>query len=144
LRWGDAAAIGTAILWWQQAISKTFALFEAPAAALDAGLGAFTALYGTTLDSIKNGVMFYLLRPLRIRLDEAVLTLSQPKLVVNESCAPVTPTFGRRRPSTRRIARAVRRPRHRYLRQRTWARRSLLDSQKSLFDLPCGWFVACG
>ncbi|MFY0616416.1 ABC transporter permease [Shimia sp.] len=40
---------------------------------VDAGVGAFTASYGATLDSIKNTSMFYGLLPLRIGLAEAVL-----------------------------------------------------------------------
>ena len=40
---------------------------------VDQRLGAFTAEHGAALDDIKNGAMFYLLLPLRIGLDDAVL-----------------------------------------------------------------------
>ncbi|MEM8949841.1 MAG: ABC transporter permease subunit, partial [Pseudomonadota bacterium] len=41
--------------------------------AIDQSLGSFTAAYGTLFDSIKNGAMFFLLLPIRIGLDDAVL-----------------------------------------------------------------------
>ena len=40
---------------------------------IDGALSAFTASYGTTFDSIKNGAMFFVLLPIRIGLDDAVL-----------------------------------------------------------------------
>ncbi|MEM7043201.1 MAG: ABC transporter permease subunit [Pseudomonadota bacterium] len=41
--------------------------------AVDQSLGSFTAAYGTVFDSIKNGAMFFVLLPVRIGLDDAVL-----------------------------------------------------------------------
>jgi len=40
---------------------------------IDGALSAFTAGYGTTFDSIKNSAMFFILLPIRIGLDDAVL-----------------------------------------------------------------------
>ncbi len=40
---------------------------------IDASLGTFTATYGTTFDAIKNNAMFFILLPIRIGLDDAVL-----------------------------------------------------------------------
>ncbi|MEZ5934027.1 MAG: ABC transporter permease subunit [Alphaproteobacteria bacterium] len=40
---------------------------------IDTALGAFTASYGSTFDSIKNSAMFFVLLPIRIGLDDAVL-----------------------------------------------------------------------
>lgn len=48
-------------------------LLDGAAAAVDGGLGSFTATYGAQLDGFKNGVMFYALLPLRIGLDHSVL-----------------------------------------------------------------------
>ncbi len=50
-----------------------FALLDTVAKAVDNSVGAFTAANGASLDSVKNGAMFYVLLPLRIGLDEAVL-----------------------------------------------------------------------
>lgn len=50
-----------------------FALFDPAANTLDRAVGDFTARNGVALDQIKNGAMFYLLLPLRIGLDGAVL-----------------------------------------------------------------------
>ncbi len=50
-----------------------FALFDPAANAVDRAVGSFTAENGIALDQIKNGAMFYLLLPLRIGLDGAVL-----------------------------------------------------------------------
>ncbi len=40
---------------------------------IDQSLGAFTATYGATFDAIKNNAMFFVLLPIRIGLDDAVL-----------------------------------------------------------------------
>lgn len=40
---------------------------------IDSALGTFTATYGTTFDVIKNNAMFFVLLPIRIGLDDAVL-----------------------------------------------------------------------
>ncbi len=40
---------------------------------IDGALSAFTKGYGATFDSIKNGAMFFVLLPIRIGLDDAVL-----------------------------------------------------------------------
>ena len=43
------------------------------AEAVDVALGTFTATHGATLDTVKNTAMFYVLLPLRIGFDDAVL-----------------------------------------------------------------------
>ena len=53
--------------------ASEFAAFEGVKSAIDSGLTDFTRSYGSALDSFKNGAMFYVLLPLRIGLDEAVL-----------------------------------------------------------------------
>ncbi|MDE4145210.1 MAG: ABC transporter permease subunit [Pseudophaeobacter sp. bin_em_oilr2.035] len=50
-----------------------YALFDSTADRVDAGLSAFTSANAELLTSVKNGVMFYVLLPLRIGLDQAVL-----------------------------------------------------------------------
>lgn len=50
-----------------------FAAFKGMAAAIDRHLGAFTAANGALLEGLKNATMFFVLLPLRIGLDEAVL-----------------------------------------------------------------------
>lgn len=50
-----------------------FALFKGAASVMDSYLGAFTAANGAMLESLKNTTMFFVLLPLRIGLDEAVL-----------------------------------------------------------------------
>ncbi|MEP2558342.1 MAG: ABC transporter permease subunit, partial [Rhizobiaceae bacterium] len=49
------------------------AFFDDIADVVDKSLGAFTAANGANLDAIKNNIVFYLLLPLRIGLDGAVL-----------------------------------------------------------------------
>ena len=49
------------------------AAFDSIADAVDKSLGAFTAANGANLDAFKNNIVFYLLLPLRIGLDGAVL-----------------------------------------------------------------------
>ncbi|MGV3549590.1 ABC transporter permease [Rhizobium sp.] len=53
--------------------ANEFAVVKGTVATIDTYLGAFTASNGVVLDGIKNGAMFYMLLPLRIGLDEAVL-----------------------------------------------------------------------
>ena len=69
-----AASVALAIITWGRlADPSELALFDPAADAVDKSLGAFTARNGATLDAIKNNVVFYLLLPLRIGLDGAVL-----------------------------------------------------------------------
>lgn len=49
------------------------AVFDAIADTVDKSLGAFTAANGANLDAIKNNIVFFMLLPLRIGLDGAVL-----------------------------------------------------------------------
>ncbi|GGA05802.1 ABC transporter permease [Neptunicoccus cionae] len=51
----------------------TLSYFGGVADAVDQSVGDFTRVYGTTLDTVKNTAMFYVLLPLRIGLDDAVL-----------------------------------------------------------------------
>ncbi|NNK79732.1 MAG: ABC transporter permease subunit [Litoreibacter sp.] len=51
----------------------SFTLFDPAAGAVDKAVGDFTAANGILLDEVKNGAMFYMLLPLRIGLDQAVL-----------------------------------------------------------------------
>ena len=51
----------------------TFAVLGPVAAYVDSGLSEFTAANGAALNATKNNVMFFVLLPLRIGLDEAVL-----------------------------------------------------------------------
>jgi glycine betaine/proline transport system permease protein len=70
------AAIGiaaSAVTFGRLPEPSTFALFDPTAASVDAGLGRFTAAYGNALDDVKNAAMFYVLLPMRIGLDNAVL-----------------------------------------------------------------------
>lgn len=63
----------TFLLWDRMPDPSTYAYFDPIADRVDQGLGQFTANNGAALDSIKNGVMFYGLLPLRIGLSDAVL-----------------------------------------------------------------------
>ncbi|HSF95479.1 MAG TPA: ABC transporter permease subunit [Thermohalobaculum sp.] len=67
---GAVVALAT---WGSMADPSSFALFDPTAERVDAALGAFTAANGAALDGVKNGAMFYVLLPLRIGLDEAIL-----------------------------------------------------------------------
>ena len=69
---GTGTIIGLAT-WSFLPAGEALALLQPAADWVDATLGAFTAAYGTQLDSIKNGAMFYGLLPLRIGLEQAVL-----------------------------------------------------------------------
>ncbi len=69
-------ALGVAVTVWAVVAGwppSGVAAMDGLADRVDAGVGTFTASYGTTLDSIKNTSMFYGLLPLRIGLAEAVL-----------------------------------------------------------------------
>ena len=63
----------TLLLWGRLPAPTTYSFFDPIAARVDAGLGAFTAANGELLDTVKNSVLFYLMLPLRIGLDDAVL-----------------------------------------------------------------------
>ncbi len=73
--WGllGFTALATLLSWNGLPDAAELRLLDGAAAAVDAGLGKFTADYGAALDSLKNGVMFYALLPLRIGLDQSVL-----------------------------------------------------------------------
>jgi glycine betaine/proline transport system permease protein len=73
--WGvlAVAAAVTLLFWGSMESPSAYALFDPVAASVDASLGAFTAANGAALDGVKNGAMFYVLLPVRIGLDEAVL-----------------------------------------------------------------------
>ena len=73
--WGllGFTALATLLSWNGLPDAAELRLLDGAAAAVDAGLGRFTADYGAALDSLKNGVMFYALLPLRIGLDQSVL-----------------------------------------------------------------------
>lgn len=51
----------------------TLSYFGGVADTVDQSVGDFTRVYGSTLDTVKNTAMFYVLLPLRIGLDDAVL-----------------------------------------------------------------------
>lgn len=53
--------------------AQDFAAFKSAAAVIDRSLGAFIAANGVILDGVKNGTMFFVLLPLRIGLEKAVL-----------------------------------------------------------------------
>ncbi len=63
----------TVLLWGRLPDPATFTLFDPVAASVDEGLGNFTAAYGANLDAFKNSILFYIMLPLRIGLDGAVL-----------------------------------------------------------------------
>lgn len=67
------ATAAVMLLWRGLPDTSSFTLFAGLAEAVDNGLGRFTADHGDGLDGIKNGAMFYVLLPMRIGLDEAVL-----------------------------------------------------------------------
>ena len=67
------AVLFTAALWsWLPDPSKLTVL-DPMAGAIDSGLTAFTQANGLWLDALKNNSLFYVLLPLRIGLDQAVL-----------------------------------------------------------------------
>ncbi|WP_127112792.1 ABC transporter permease [Shimia sediminis] len=63
----------TLLMWGNLPEPSAFAWFDGVADRVDAGLGAFTAANGATLDTFKNTVLFYIMLPLRIGFDNAVL-----------------------------------------------------------------------
>ena len=63
----------TVFLWGDLPEPSTFTVFDPAAATVDASLGNFTAAYGSNLDTFKNTILFYIMLPLRIGLDHAVL-----------------------------------------------------------------------
>lgn len=67
------AAVLTALFWSSLPDPAGFTLLAPVAEAVDTGLGEFTAANGDWLAGVKNGAMFYVLLPLRIGLDQAVL-----------------------------------------------------------------------
>lgn len=67
---GALVAVWAALAGWNP---EGIAAMEGLADRVDAGVGQFTASYGTTLDTVKNTAMFYGLLPLRIGLSDAVL-----------------------------------------------------------------------
>lgn len=69
------AVVAGVALWSLGALPATeeMGVMAPVAAAVDAGLTAFTKENGAALDALKNGAMFYGLLPLRIGLDDAVL-----------------------------------------------------------------------
>ena len=67
------AAVLTALFWSSLPDPAEFTLLVPVADWVDGGLGDFTATNGDWLAGIKNNAMFYVLLPLRIGLDQAVL-----------------------------------------------------------------------
>jgi len=68
--------VASLLTWGQLPNVSDYAFFDPSAEYVDRSLGAFTAANGAALDGIKNGAMFYMLLPLRIGLDDAVLTFT--------------------------------------------------------------------
>ncbi|MGI9417381.1 MAG: ABC transporter permease [Geminicoccaceae bacterium] len=69
---GIGIALAVLISPWLPA-PGTLGIMAPVSEAIDRSLGSFTADYGAVFDSIKNGAMFFLLLPVRIGLDDAVL-----------------------------------------------------------------------
>ncbi len=63
----------TALFWTSLPNAASLTLLDPVAERVDQGLTDFTRSNGAALDAFKNGVMFYVLLPLRIGLDQAVL-----------------------------------------------------------------------
>ncbi|MFC3615191.1 ABC transporter permease [Lutimaribacter marinistellae] len=63
----------TALFWVRLPDASALALLDPVAERMDRGLTEFTRANGAALDAFKNGAMFYVLLPLRIGLDQAVL-----------------------------------------------------------------------
>ncbi|MBY6141776.1 ABC transporter permease subunit [Leisingera daeponensis] len=73
--WG-ILALGVAVsaaFWGSVQQPGTYALFNPVADSVDRGLSAFTSANAEFLTALKNNVLFYVLLPLRIGLDQAVL-----------------------------------------------------------------------
>ena len=69
---GIGIALAVLISPWLPA-PDTLGVMAPVSQAIDQSLGSFTGSYGAVFDSIKNGAMFFLLLPVRIGLDDAVL-----------------------------------------------------------------------
>ena len=69
---GVGIALAVLISPWLPA-PGTLGIMAPVSEAIDQSLGSFTADYGAVFDSVKNGAMFFLLLPVRIGLDDAVL-----------------------------------------------------------------------
>lgn len=67
------ALVFTLLLWGSLPAPSTYAFFDGVADRVDAGLGSFTAANGAALDTFKNTILFYIMLPMRIGLDNAVL-----------------------------------------------------------------------
>ncbi|MEY8843130.1 ABC transporter permease subunit, partial [Cribrihabitans sp. XS_ASV171] len=67
------AVVFTALFWTRLPDASSLTLLDPVADRVDRGLTEFTRANGAALDAFKNGVMFYVLLPLRIGLDQAVL-----------------------------------------------------------------------
>ncbi|MEM7321146.1 MAG: ABC transporter permease subunit, partial [Pseudomonadota bacterium] len=67
------AVVFTMAFWTSMPDASELSLLVPVAEAVDQGLTAFTQSSGAWLDGVKNGAMFYVLLPLRIGLDQAVL-----------------------------------------------------------------------
>ncbi|MDE4176159.1 ABC transporter permease subunit [Phaeobacter sp. PT47_59] len=65
--------IASLVFYGQVQDPGAYGLFHSTADRVDAGLSAFTSANAEALTAIKNGVMFYVLLPLRIGFDQAVL-----------------------------------------------------------------------
>lgn len=63
----------TLLMWGSLPDPSSYGAFDPASAAVDSALGNFTAQYGAALDTFKNTVLFYVMLPLRIGLDNAVL-----------------------------------------------------------------------
>ena len=73
--WGvlGFAIVFTLALWSRMPAASELTLLDPVAETIDQGLTEFTRANGAWLDSFKNNSLFYVLLPLRIGLDEAVL-----------------------------------------------------------------------
>ncbi|MGR3759872.1 ABC transporter permease [Roseobacteraceae bacterium NS-SX3] len=73
--WGllGLGAVLSAVFWGELQNPGAYGLFNPVADSVDAGLSAFTSANAAGLTALKNGVMFYVLLPVRIGLDQSVL-----------------------------------------------------------------------
>ncbi|MEY8801406.1 ABC transporter permease [Leisingera sp. XS_AS12] len=65
--------LASVLFWGSLGSAEDYTLFNPVADRVDAGLSAFTTANAAALTALKNNVMFYVLLPLRIGLDQAVL-----------------------------------------------------------------------
>lgn len=63
----------TLVFWTRLPAASELTLLDPVAASLDQGLTRFTQANGAALDALKNNTLYYVLLPLRIGLDQAVL-----------------------------------------------------------------------